>query len=82
MRPNIRKIYHQDNIARKFYLDTELAKYNQGDKIVQEYLNEFLTFWNGKDSMTVDFVPKESKSQVTDIERISYKSVSNELLEN
>lgn len=22
-----RKIYHQDNIAKKFYIDTELAKY-------------------------------------------------------
>lgn len=32
----LRSLYHQVNKAWKFFLDSELAKYDQGDKTVQE----------------------------------------------
>lgn len=51
-----KKIYHQTNKARKYLIDTELAKYNQGDKGVQEYYNGFLTLWHEKESMVLETV--------------------------
>ena len=51
---HLKKIYHQTNKARKYYIDTELAKYCQGDKMVQEYYNGFLILWQEKDSMVLD----------------------------
>lgn len=40
---HLRKLHHQTNKAREFFLDTELSKYYQGDKTVQEYFSGFLT---------------------------------------
>ena len=31
---HLKKIYHQTNKAQKFHLDSEIAKYSQGDKFV------------------------------------------------
>ena len=38
---HLNKIHHQTNKARKFHLDSEIVKYSQGDKSVQEYFNGF-----------------------------------------
>lgn len=40
---HLRKLYHQNNKACEFYLDTQLGKYCQGERTVQEYFSEFLT---------------------------------------
>ena len=40
---HLKKIYHQTNKAQKFHLDSEIAKFTQGDRSVQEYFNGFLT---------------------------------------
>eukprot|EP00268_Persea_americana_P001630 TRINITY_DN10493_c0_g1_i1.p1 TRINITY_DN10493_c0_g1~~TRINITY_DN10493_c0_g1_i1.p1 ORF type:complete len:147 (+),score=20.06 TRINITY_DN10493_c0_g1_i1:813-1253(+) len=53
---HMKKIYHQQNKARRFHLDTELAKYYQNDKNVQEYYNGFLTLWTERDQMLLQFV--------------------------
>lgn len=63
---HLKKLYHQTNKARKFYLDTKLAKCSQGDKTVQEYYNGFLTLWNEKDSMVLSLVPLEFVTHVLD----------------
>ena len=39
---HVKKIYHQQNKARRFHLDTELAKYCQNDKTVRECYNGLL----------------------------------------
>lgn len=33
---HLKKLYHQSNKAREFHLDTEVAKYAQGDKTMQD----------------------------------------------
>ena len=53
---HLKKVYHQTNKARKFHLDSEIAKYAQGDKTVQEYFNGFLTLWTERDSMLIQTV--------------------------
>ena len=69
-----RKLYHQVNNARKFFLDTKLAKYSQGDRFVQEYQNGFLILWNEKDAMTLAMVWKEAKPDVIEILEESHTS--------
>ena len=34
---HLKKIYHQTNKARKFHLDSEIVKFTQGARSVQEY---------------------------------------------
>ena len=59
---HMKKIYQQQNKARRFHLDTALAKYCQNDKSIREYYNGFLALWIERDQMplqsvSVDFLP-------------------------
>eukprot|EP00268_Persea_americana_P015300 TRINITY_DN16998_c0_g1_i7.p1 TRINITY_DN16998_c0_g1~~TRINITY_DN16998_c0_g1_i7.p1 ORF type:complete len:163 (+),score=20.30 TRINITY_DN16998_c0_g1_i7:753-1241(+) len=63
---HMKKIYHQQNKARRFHLDTELARYFQNDKSVKEYYNGFLALWTERDQMLLQsisaaFLPKALK---------------------
>lgn len=51
---HLKKLYHQTNKVRRFYLDTELAKYCKVHRNVQEYYNSFLALWTEKDSMLLN----------------------------
>ena len=70
----MKKLYHQVNKARKSHLDTELAKYRQGDKLVQDYYNGYLTLWNEIDSMILSDVPTEALSSVINIQKNAHIS--------
>ena len=56
---HMKKIYHHENKARRFHLDTELAKYYQNDKTVHEYYNGFLALWTERDRMLLQSVSSE-----------------------
>lgn len=53
---HLKNLYHQANMTRKFYLDTHLLKYIQGDRTVQDYYNGFVTLLNELDSMVLRYV--------------------------
>ena len=54
---HLKKVYHQTNKVRKFQLDSEIAKFSQGNKSVQAYFNGFLTLWIERDAMIIHTVP-------------------------
>lgn len=56
---HMQKICCQTNKARRFHLDTELAKYCQNDETVQQYYNGFLTLWTERDQMLLRSVSAE-----------------------
>lgn len=63
---HLKRIYHPTNKARKFHLYTELAKFCQCDKTVQEYYSGFLALWTERDQMllhsiTSEFLPQALK---------------------
>ncbi|XXG51957.1 hypothetical protein AAC387_Pa03g0404 [Persea americana] len=65
---HMKKLYHQTNKARRFHLDTELAKYCQNDKTVQQYYSGFLALWTERDQMllhsvSTEFLPQALKLQ-------------------
>ena len=71
---HLKKLYHQPNKAREFHLGTELAKYGQGDKSVQDYSNGYLTLRNEIDSMILSDVPTEALSSVINIQKNAHIS--------
>eukprot|EP00268_Persea_americana_P045371 TRINITY_DN4622_c0_g1_i1.p1 TRINITY_DN4622_c0_g1~~TRINITY_DN4622_c0_g1_i1.p1 ORF type:complete len:229 (+),score=31.44 TRINITY_DN4622_c0_g1_i1:829-1515(+) len=71
---HLKKLYHQANKARQFHLETELVKYGQGDKTVQDYYNGYLTLWNEIDSMILIDVPREANSFVIKIQKNAHIS--------
>ena len=52
----LKKVDHQTNKARKFHLDSEIAKFSQGDKSVHAYFNGFLILWIESDSILIQTV--------------------------
>ena len=53
---HLKNVYHQTNKARKFHLDSEIAKFSQGDKSVHAYFNGFLILWIESDSILIQTV--------------------------
>lgn len=53
-------------------MDTELAKYCQGDKTVEDYFSGLLTLWNEKDSMIPHTVPLDFLTHVIKIQEESH----------
>jgi len=38
----LRRIYHQDNSARKFQLELDIGNYRQGNQTIEQYYSGFL----------------------------------------
>lgn len=53
---HLKKVYHQTNKAQNFHLDSEITKFTQGDKSVQEYFNGFVTLWTERDFMLIQTI--------------------------
>lgn len=58
------KIYHQQNDARHFQLEYEIAEYNQGHKSVQEYYSKFMNPWSEYASLVCTTIPTDSIGSV------------------
>ena len=41
----LKRIYNQDNAAKRFQLELEIANYKQGTLSIQEYYSSFLNLW-------------------------------------
>ena len=65
---HLKNLYQKANKARRFHLDTELAKYCQNDKTVHQYYSGFLALWTERDQMllqsvSTEFLPQALKLQ-------------------
>jgi hypothetical protein len=58
------KVYHQDNTARRFQLEYEIANYTQGNLSIQEYFSGFQNLWGEFSDMVYAKVPAASLSDV------------------
>lgn len=63
----LRRLYTQENMARQFQLEYELAEYNQGDKQIQDYYSGFMSLWIEYDSLVYAAVPEASLAVVKKI---------------
>ena len=56
------RIYSQDNNARHFRLELEIANFNLGNLFIEQYYFGFLNFWSEYSGILQVKVPKESLS--------------------
>lgn len=76
MGPSEKKLYNQVNKVHKFYLETKLANYNQGNLTVQEFYSRFLTLWLKETQSFFSLLP------IPDVLWIQEKSHINQFLVN
>ncbi|KAJ9702783.1 hypothetical protein PVL29_004492 [Vitis rotundifolia] len=68
----LKKVYHQDNDARRFQLEHVIVMFQHGSLSIQDYYSAFLTLWHEyADLVTADFLMKL---------RPEYESVRSSLL--
>ncbi|KAJ8747052.1 hypothetical protein K2173_011373 [Erythroxylum novogranatense] len=63
----LKKVYNQDNTARRFQLENDIANYSQGSLSIQEYFSGFQNLWAEFTDIVYAKVPAESLSIIQDI---------------
>lgn len=63
----LKRIYNQDNAAKRFQLELEIANYKQGNLSVQEYYSGFLNLWTEHSAIIHVDVPKSSLADVQEV---------------
>ncbi|KAJ0014558.1 hypothetical protein Pint_19762 [Pistacia integerrima] len=63
----LKKVYNQENIARRSQLEYEIAGYTQGDLSIQDYFSGFNNIWGEFIDIIYAKVPEESLSVVQEI---------------
>ncbi|XP_031283759.1 uncharacterized protein LOC116142466 [Pistacia vera] len=63
----LKRVYNQDNIARRSQLEYEIASYTQGDLSIQDYFSGFNNIWGEFTDIIYAKVPEDSLSVVQEI---------------
>ncbi|XP_050877608.1 uncharacterized protein LOC127081390 [Lathyrus oleraceus] len=63
----LKRIYNQDNSAKRFQLELDIANYKQGDLSIQEYYSGFLNLWTKHSAIIHAKVPKTSLAVVQEV---------------
>ncbi|KAK2354222.1 coiled-coil domain-containing protein [Trifolium repens] len=63
----LKRIYNQDNAAKHFQLELEIANYRQGTFSIQEYYSGFLNLWTKHSAILHADVPKTSLAAVQEV---------------
>ena len=58
----LKKVYNQDNTARRFQLEYDIANYSQGNLSIQDYFSGFQSLWAEFVDIVYENVPTESLS--------------------
>ena len=66
-----KRIYNQDNAAKCFQLELEIANYKQGNLSIQEYYSGFLNLWIECSALIHADVPKTALAVVQELYKTS-----------
>ncbi|KAH7541833.1 hypothetical protein FEM48_Zijuj02G0009500 [Ziziphus jujuba var. spinosa] len=69
----LKKIYHQENSARRFQLELELSEYCQGNLSIQDYYSGFLNLWAEYKELVYAFVPPEGLPILQQVHEVSQR---------
>ncbi|KAG6506114.1 hypothetical protein ZIOFF_031429 [Zingiber officinale] len=67
----LKRIYHQDNTARRFQLELEIGNLSQGDLSIEQYYSGFLNLWGEYSNIIYSKVPKEALASIQAIHEVS-----------
>ena len=56
----LKKVYYQDNNARRFQLDNDISNYVQGNLFIQDYYSGFQNLWAEYTDIISAQIPVES----------------------
>ena len=56
----LKKVYNQDNTAKRFQLEYDIANYSQGNLSIQDYFSGFQSLWAEFVDIVYAKVPTES----------------------
>nr|XP_027118369.1 uncharacterized protein LOC113735570 [Coffea arabica] len=57
---HLKRVYHQDNTARRFQLELEISNYGQGNLSIKQYYSGFLNLWSEYSSIIYSRVPSQA----------------------
>jgi hypothetical protein len=60
----LKKVYHQDNDARRFQLEHVIAMFQHGSLSIQDYYSAFLTLWQEYAALVIAEVPVAALSTI------------------
>ncbi|XP_058742633.1 uncharacterized protein LOC131615160 [Vicia villosa] len=63
----LKRIYNQDNSAKRFQLELDITNYKQGDLSIQQYYSGFLNLWTEHSAIIHANVPKTSLAAVQEV---------------
>ncbi|RVW29312.1 hypothetical protein CK203_115421 [Vitis vinifera] len=63
----LKKVYHQDNDARRFQLEHTIAMFQHGSLSIQDYYSAFLTLWHEYSDLVIADVPIVALSTIQTI---------------
>ncbi|XP_057430091.1 uncharacterized protein LOC130723151 [Lotus japonicus] len=69
----LKRIYNQDNVAKRFQLELDIANYRQGNLSIQDYYSGFLTLWADHSAILHADVSKDSLTAVQKVYQISQR---------
>uniref|UniRef100_A0A151UEC5 Uncharacterized protein n=1 Tax=Cajanus cajan TaxID=3821 RepID=A0A151UEC5_CAJCA len=67
----LKQIYNQDNAAKRFQLELNIANYKQGDMSIQDYYSGFLNLWAEHSAILHSKVPTESLPAIHAVYEVS-----------
>ncbi|KAG6521505.1 hypothetical protein ZIOFF_018626 [Zingiber officinale] len=67
----LKRIYHQDNTARRFQLELEIGNLSQGDLSIEQYYSGFLNLWGEYSNIIYAKVPKEALASIQAIHEVN-----------
>ena len=63
----LKKVYNQDNTAKRFQLEYDIANYSQGNLSIQDYFSGFQSLWVESVKIVYAKVPTESLSIIQEV---------------
>ncbi|KAJ0078487.1 hypothetical protein Patl1_23949 [Pistacia atlantica] len=67
----LKKVYHQDNDARRFQLEHAIAMFQHGSLSIQDYYSAFLTLWHEYTALVIADAPVAALSTIQNLHKTS-----------
>ena len=67
----LKKVYHQDNDARRFQLEHAIAMFQYGSLSIQDYYLAFLTLWHEYTNLVTTDVSDDALSTIQNLHKTS-----------
>ena len=69
----LKKVYYQNNSARQYQLEFEIAQYMQGASSIQEYYSGFLNLWTDYDEVKYASVSPVVLPEIQKLKELSHR---------